>query len=249
MILLRAKHFRGGRKGRMARLKSLLFLLVILVASSACSSTRISGEIYLADIDELPESGELTTKILIGLPISGEDDCVEKRQQYNSVFRKSTGFKGMSFERCYKDGSDNLAQYSLDVPIKIGDPETSQLRTSFDVVREDDTASGTRHLYLRSKPSALCNLDDLLSDEFYQSLDLSKTSPKILISNDLRETQTLILDHIFVNGQPVIVPTEFEMERRDDLHLQLSNVTAAWVFNQSCRISLRYARIASWVGN
>ena len=246
MSLLSAKHFSVSRNGRISLRLPLLLLLSILLLGSACSSTRISGEIYLADIDELSEAGELTTKILIGLPISGEDDCVEKRQQYNSVFRKSTGFKGMTFERCYKDGSDNLAQYSLDVPIRIGDPDTSDLRTSFDVIREDDTASGMRHLYLRSKPSALCNLDDLLSDEFYQSLDLSQTSPKILISNDLRETQTLILDHIFVNGQPIIEPTEFELERRDDLHLQLSDVTAAWVFNQSCRISLRSARIAIW---
>lgn len=246
MILVRATQLRLSLNGRISLRQPLLLLLSILLLGSACSSTRISGEIYLADIDELPDSGELTTRILIGLPISGEDDCVEKRQQYNSVFRKSSGFKGMSFERCYKDGSDNLAQYSLDVPIKIGDPKSIDLSTSFDVIREDDSASGVRHLYLRSKPSALCNLDDLLSDEFYRSLDLSETSPKILISNDLRETQTLILDHIFVNGQPVIEPTAFELERRDDLHLELSDVTAAWVFNQSCRISLRSALIASW---
>lgn len=226
--------------------KRLSILLSVTLILAACNAS-ISTEIYLADIDELSEGEELIAKVMIGLPISSEDDCAEKKQRYAKVFRKSTGFKDMEFVRCYKDGYDNFAEYELEVPMRLVDPESTTMVDTFEIVRHDDPNSGVSGLYLRSKPSALCNLDKLISDEFWQSLDLSGASPKILITNDLRETQTLILEHVFVNGSPVIEPTTFKMDRRDTLRIALSNVTSAWVFSKSCSLHKRTALVAFWV--
>lgn len=225
----------------------LLFSSVILALFvSACSGTRISSEIYLVDIDEIPEVDNMTVKVMIGLPISSQDECAEQRQRYNGVFSKSAGFKNMQFVRCFEEGYDDFAEYELEVPMRMADPFSSPMEGTFEVVRQDDGATGNRHLYLRSNPNALCNLDDLISDEFYRSLDLSNVSPKFIITNDLRQDQTLILDHVFVNQAPVIEPTEFVMERRDSLNIVLSDVTAAWVFNKSCKINSRTAPVGIW---
>ncbi len=226
-------------------LPRIAMIIGIALALAACNAS-ISTEIYLADIDELSGGKELTASVMIGLPISGQDDCAEKKQRYAKVFRKSKGFKDMEFVRCYADGYDDLAEYELEVPMRLVDPETTSMIDAFEIVRYDDPDTDSSALYLRSNPSYLCDLDELISDEFWQSLDLSGASPQIVITNDLRDTQYLILEHVFVNGAPVIEPRLFEMERRDSLRVALSNVTSAWVFSKSCAIRKRSALVGIW---
>ena len=227
----------------------IMSLVILALLVSACSGTRISSEIYLIDIDEIPEVDDMTIKIMIGLPITSQDECTEDRREYEGYFRKSSGFKDMEFVRCYKDGYSDLAQFELEVPMRMTDPFASSMQNTFEIVRQDDTESGYRNLYIRSKPSALCNLDRILREETYRSLDLSSTSPKVVITNDLREPQTLILDHVFVNGVPLIKPTEIVMDRRDSVDVVLSDVTAAYIFNKSCNISSRTALVAVWAAD
>lgn len=223
-----------------------VLLLGILIFLTGCEA-RISTEVYLTDLHDLEETLELTTDVIIGLYVPSQDDCVEYRQRYQGVFSKSTGFRDMEYVRCYSEGSDHFAEYELKVPMRMVDPSATAMKGTFEVIRHDDSNAKTVNLYLRSKPSALCNLDKLIRDEFYQSVDFSETSPKITITNDFREPQTLILNHVFVNGSPVIEATEFELERRDSIEVALSNVTTAWVFNKSCNISSRTALVGTWV--
>ena len=228
------------------KLKYTLMIGMMLFLT-ACSSTRISSEIYLVDIDEIPDVEAMTVNVMIGLPISSQDECAESRQRYSDVFGESSGFKNMEFVRCYSEGSSNLAEYELEVPMRIADPYESSMQGTFEIVRNDDSQTGNRNLYIRSKPSALCNLNKLIRDEFYRSLDLSDTSPRVVITNDFRESQMLILSQVFVNGVPTIKPTEFVVERRDSVDVVLSDVTAAWVFDKSCNVSSRTALVAEWV--
>ena len=224
----------------------IAFFVGLMLAITACSGTRISSEIYLIDIDEIPDVEGMTAKVMIGLGISSQDECTEDRQEYEGYFRRSSGFKNMKFVRCYKDGYSDLAQFELEVPMRMVDPDSSSMTGTFEIIRHDDAETGFRKLYLRSKPSALCNLDKIIREETYRSLDLSGTSPKVVITNDLREPQTLILNQVFVNGLPVIEATEFELERRDSIEVELSNVTTAWVFKKSCSISSRTALVGIW---
>ena len=230
------------------KLKTAIIALIALLLT-VCSSTRISSEIYLVDIDEITDVEEMTVKVMIGLPISSQDECEERRQRYEGLFGKSSGFKDMEFVRCYSEGSSNLAEYELEVPMRLAEPYESSMQGTFEIIRHDDTESGNRSLYIRSKPSALCNLNKLIRDEFYTSLDLSDTSPKVVITNDFREPQTMILSHVFANGAPLIEPTEIVMARRDSLDVVLSDVTAAWVFDKSCNVSSRTALVAVWAAD
>ena len=223
----------------------MVYLIILMVLLAACEA-RISTEVYMGDLAEIEDEGELTTAVVIGLYIPSQDDCAEYRQRYQDVFRKSKGFKGMEYVRCYSEGSDHFAEYELEVPMRMVDPSSTAMKGTFEIIRHDDAATQSRNLYLRSKPSALCDLDDLISDEFWQSLDLTGTSPQITITNDLREPQTLILDHVFVNGSSVVETKEFTLDRRDSIEVALSNVTSAWVFDKSCNISSRMALVATW---
>lgn len=229
-----------------ASVRSVLVMLLVVLAT-ACNS-RLTGEIYLADLDELSPSESLTNLVSLHLPVSGsdEEDCVEYRNRYNSVFRQSRSFKNMEYVRCYSEGSDNFAEYELSIPLRLTDPSKGEMQGPVELIRHDE-ANGQRAIYIRVSPRALDNLGDLIYDEFYQSLDLTDTAPEILISNDLRKAQTVIINHAFVQNAPVVMPQEFVMERRDDLAIVLSDVTAAWIFAKSPALPPRYARIATWI--
>ncbi|MDE2950869.1 MAG: hypothetical protein OXT68_08875 [Chloroflexota bacterium] len=227
-------------------MKTKTILLVgLMMLFSACNA-RISSEIYLVDIDEVADIGDIATKVKIGLPISSQDECDEKRQEYEAMFSKSTGFKGMEFVRCYVDGYNDFAEYELDVPIRMVDPYQTSMEGVFEIIRHDDSATNNRHMYVRSNPSLLCNLDKIMREDTYRSLDLSDTSPLITVSNDFREPQTLILNQVFVNGSPLIEPTEIVLDRRDSISITLSDVTSAWIFNKSCSINSRTALVGIW---
>ena len=226
----------------------LITLFAVAILSVACNA-RLTGELYLGDLEELTPNESLKNNISLHLPVSGseQEDCVEYRDRYNTVFRKSSDFKGMEFVQCHSEGSDNFAEYELSIPLRMTDPASGQMQGPVELIRFDLPASDQRAIYIRVNPKALDNLGDLIYDEFYQSLDLTDTAPEILISNDIRESQTLILEHAFVQNAPVVEPQEFVLDRRDDLSIVLSDVTAAWIFETSSRQLPRYARIATWI--
>ncbi len=225
----------------------LLFLLLLVFVTAACNS-RLTGEVYLGDLDELTPDEELTNLVSLHLPVSGsdEEDCEEYRNRYNKVFRQSRSFKNMEYVRCHSEDSDNFAEFELSIPLRMTDPSMGTMRGPVELIRHDEE-NGQRAIYIRVDPKALDNLGDLIYDEFYRRLDLTDTAPEILISNDLREAQTVIISHAFVQNEPVVEPREFVLERRDDLSIVLSDVTAAWIFAKSSKLSPRYARIATWI--
>ncbi len=194
----------------------------------------------------MSDTDELTTKILIGLPFIETEECDVEKQRYQNLLKRSKGFKNITFERCFAADYGNYVEFGLAAPMRLVDPYETSVTGTFEIIRHDDAESGNHHIFIRSNPSALCDLDKLVIDEFWQSLDLNEVSPLIRISNDLRDPQTLILNHVFVNGSPVIESTEYVLERRDSVEVVLSDVTTAWVFDKSCNISSRTAQLGIW---
>lgn len=226
-----------------------LFVLVVLGCVSVACNSRLTGEIYLADLDEVTTSESLTNLISLHLPVSGseQEDCVEYRDRYDSVFAKSRDFKNMEYVRCYSEGSDNFAEYELDIPLRLTDPRSGRMEGPVELIRYDAQSENIRYIYIRVNPKSLDDLGDLIQDEFYQSLDLTDTAPEILISNDLRGMQQLLIEHAFVQNSPVVESETFELERRDSISVVLSDVTAAWIFEASPSLPPRFAKIATWL--
>lgn len=223
-----------------------LLLSIALLSLAACNSV-MSVDIYIADLVELEAGENLTTRALFGLYLPSQDDCAEYRQDYQNIFRKSKGFQDMEYVRCYSVEYDDFVEFAMDIPLRMGDPAAAAMEGPIEVVVHSEVESGTRGLYLRSNPEALCDLDELVLDKFYTRLDLSEVSPRITITNDLRQSQTLVFSHLFVDGDPVLDPAAFELERRDVVNIALSDVMSAWIFDRVCEGRTRTVRIATWI--
>ena len=218
--------------------------LIVAIVLAGCK-TKMSGELFLRDLDDLVD-GELTTKIVFHLPLPGMDECEEYRTRYDRVFAKSNDFKEMEFVKCADEGMDQFVEYELDIPLRLIDPEEEAISGAVEIFRHDDEDSSGRLIFIRANPPSLHDLDGHLNDEFHQDLDLSDTSPLIRLSNDLRSVQVFTVQHVFAQNRPVITPTSYMMGPRDNLEVKLSDVTSAWIFHKSATADPRVAAIGIW---
>ncbi len=225
-------------------------IFALLMLCTACNS-QISSHVYLRDVQDVLDGTPLSQFILIGVPISSSDDCEDDKARYERVYRYSVWFKQVEYVRCYAEGWNDYLEFELEVPILVADADGSfDLGSSpFGFLIQEDQEQSVRHFYLVSMPRALCDLDGLLREEFSRSLDLVGSPPTFIIQNDLHQQQDIVMGQVFVNGEPQVNQELFAIDRRQEIQVGLSNVTAAWVFNKSCDINLRSAIIATWVLN
>ena len=185
------------------QLPALLIVLTILL--TGCS-TRMSSEVYFRDLDDLPD-GDLTNKVVFHLPLTSMDECEEYRGRYDKVFKKSDDFKDMEYVKCVEGDLGDFIEYELDVPLRITNPAEGEMKGAVEFIRfSEEDAEELRMVFIRVNPASLHNLDELLSDEFYQGLDLSDTSPLIRLSNDMRSDQVFTVSHAFVQNDELDVP-------------------------------------------
>ena len=222
----------------------LLIVLAILLASC---KTRMTSELFFRDLNDLPD-GDLTNKIVFHLPLPTTDQCEDYRKRYDKVFNKSDDFKDMEFVKCVEGDLNDYIEYDLDVPLRLTDPIKGAMKGPVELIRySEEDAENLRLVFIRVNPPSLHNLDELLYEEFYQRLDLSETSPLIQISNDMRSDQIFIVQHVFVQNEPVITATRFTLEPRDSIDVVLSDVTSAWLFYVSEDADPRFAPIGLWI--
>ena len=233
----------------MLRITITLCCLVVLSLAMAGCASYVEGDIYLRDLDELTAEG-LTSRLYIHVPLPSLDECAEYQQRYDNIWSQSDEFQGMEFEQCHEEGWDNYLQYNLSVPLRSLDPvgETASMQAAIEVIQRT-TDDGHRALYLRVDPVSLDQVDTLLYDEFFEHLDFSDNPPLLRISNDLRESQTLVVAGAFVQNEPVLTPEAFTLEPRDTLEIVLSDVASAWLFKPDPAGSPRIALIGIWTSS
>ena len=233
----------------MLRITITLCCLVVLSLAMAGCASYVEGDIYLRDLDELTAEG-LTSRLYIHVPLPSLDECAEYQQRYDNIWSQSDEFQGMEFEQCHEEGWDNYLQYNLSVPLRALDPvgETAPMQAPIEIIQRT-TEDGHRALYLRVNPVSFDQLDTLLYDEFYEHLDLSDNAPLLRISNDLRESQTLVIAGAFVQNEPVLTPEAFTLEPRDILEIVLSDVASAWLFKSAPAGPPRIALVGIWTSS
>ena len=146
------------------QLPALLIVLTILL--TGCS-TRMSSEVYFRDLLTRRRPDK---QLVFHLPLPSTDECEEYRGRYDKVFKKSDGFKDMEFVKCVDlvTLSTTRCTFAFNQSGRGGNGRRSGVHP----LSDDDEE--LRNVFIRVNPASLHNLDELLSDEFYQGLDLSE---------------------------------------------------------------------------
>ena len=205
-------------------MRILLATVVAATILSACNFD-VAPELYVSDLKDVASGKELSlltpTTLTIEIPSCDKYDEYAKRLSGVAV--------GMLPEfrprGCEDGGFRDLLRAEALIPI-VADPKVwSDTGSMFGFLVEGQEGKiAVTMLVDQNKQGVLA---DRLDDEFHRTLDLSKSTIKVVLNNDLRALHTYVVKGVFVNGLPIAEPERFELERRRTAEIVLSNVAAS----------------------
>lgn len=205
----------------------------ICFAVAACASLAgckvgVQTDIYTADImDVLGGSEGLTTPMVLAFEVPGADGCEKARAGLSTPL--ADAYKSAEFIGCEKEGFDTYAQFRVPVDLvheKENDaPDSDQPIYIGARPIEDD---GVIHVAYWLNTKALEKFRAGIPEELTRfqpsepELHLSAT-----LSNDLSDPLDLEVNDAFADGRAIQGTQTFELERRNEVRISLSNVTNA----------------------
>ena len=213
-------------------IKKVLVLITFLLLLASCK-LEIDGEIYVADIIDVGEGGgTLNTSMNLSFEMSSEDKCNKEKEEISNILKKY--FINFVAKDCYREDYNSYLRIGADIPIIMdtapGDGQvdlSDKSAISFSVVKGENEQLRYYTTYIVLNNQLYDLISKEIKDKFYQTLKLNQTKIKLAINNDGRETEEVRFASSFVNGQPVVFPRNFKIERRQKIDYLGSNVTTA----------------------
>ena len=198
-------------------------LLVALIALPGCK-TQISTDLFTSDLIAATEGKTITAPLEIGMEAGSKDKCNDTAPAILQAIE--TKFAEAEFIGCQDAGWDTFARFRVQAEVIAFADEPPTPNEAFAIgVRASDLSFSVVYLINRKAARAIW---DALPEELteYQTY---KLEPVLfaLLNNDLRTSVTVTTDDVFADGTPIQGTVNRDMPRRDQIELQMSNVTNA----------------------
>ena len=207
----------------MNRIALAVTLVVCLVA--ACKM-NLTTDVYSTDIWDAAVGTEgLTSPATMAFEVPGIDDCDEHTAEISEIM--SGVVKEFRPRGCERDGMESFLLADTQVPILDSFPAWNSSDTLFGIVvtELDDAISADMFMNLDKYRI----LTERMDDKFHQSIDLATSAVIIILNNDSRGSIEFSVNGVFVNGEPVLTPSTFQLERRRKAEVKFSNVATAYL--------------------
>lgn len=208
-------------------MKQLILAAAAVVALTGCKIVA-QTDIYTSDVLAVVENGEtMTTPMVMSFEVAGADGCAKAESLILGPLE--TAFGGAEYIGCAKRDFDTFADFRLpvdlvfevtngasdsDQPIYIG----GNIDEGGDLIRIDYYVNQTAmDAFMASIPEELTRYQSGTPD-----FELSAT-----ISNDLRSDIKIEVNDVFADGQPIQKSKVFDLPRRGEVKIDLSNVSNA----------------------
>ena len=208
----------------MKKLRLTILLFSTLAILSACKFNLIS-ELYLSDLREvaLNENTELTTPATLEIEIPSEEKCQEYSTKLTNLMEGL--ISGISPKGCEDRGYDTYLLIDVQIPIVNGFDAWHEIDLLFGIllsVSDEETS-----VYMMNNLEKYEILTKRIYDEFYQTLDISKSKITIVLNNIQQQDEVILTRGVFLDNTPVDNFREFVLKRRDRIDITLSNVGSA----------------------
>ena len=207
----------------MNRIALAVTLVVCLVA--ACKM-NLTTDVYSTDIWDAAVGTEgLTSPATMAFEVPGIDDCDEHTAEISEIM--SGIVKEFHPRGCERDGMESFLLADTQVPILDSFPAWNSSDALFGIVvtELDDAISADMFMNLDKYRI----LTERMDDKFHQSIDLATSAVIIILNNDSRGSIEFSVNGVFVNGEPVLTPSTFQLERRRKAEVKFSNVATAYL--------------------
>ena len=204
------------------KIRYCLFLLLILICISSCK-LDMNTDIYLRDIKDVAldnAEGLITSGILkVGVP-----DCENKEQISEVTSLLSDYFLNVSEKSC-EAGMGSLITMGIDIPI-INSIKNWSLKTSSTTALLTKFSKSDSSIYVvfALNKTKFENLNSAVQTKFFDKLNLDESTVSFSVRNDGRKNEVAVISGSFVDGKPVMFPTNFTLARRNKIDVTPSDV-------------------------
>ena len=197
-------------------------MLLILICISSCK-LDMNTDIYLRDIKDVAldnAEGLITSGILkVGVP-----DCKNKEQISEVTSLLSDYFLNVSEKSC-EAGMGSLITMGIDIPI-INSIKDWSLKTSSTTALLTKFSKSDSSIYVvfALNKTKFENLNSAVQTKFFDKLNLDESTVSFSVRNDGRKNEVAVISGSFVDGKPVMFPTNFTLARRNKIDVTPSDV-------------------------
>ena len=183
----------------------------------------MNTDIYLRDIKDVAldnTEGLITSGILkVGVP-----DCENKEQISEVTSLLSDYFLNVSEKSC-EAGMGSLITMGIDIPI-INSIKDWSLKTSSTTALLTKFSKSDSSIYVvfALNKTKFENLNSAVQTKFFDKLNLDESTVSFSVRNDGRKNEVAVISGSFVDGKPVMFPTNFTLARRNKIDVTPSDV-------------------------
>ena len=204
------------------KIRYCLFLLLILICISSCK-LDMNTDIYLRDIKDVAldnTEGLITSGILkVGVP-----NCENKEKISEVTSLLSDYFLNVSEKSC-EAGMGSLITMGIDIPI-INSIKDWSLKTSSTTALLTKFSKSDSSIYVvfALNKTKFENLNAAVQTKFFDKLNLDESAVSFSVRNDGRKNEVAVISGSFVDGKPVMFPTNFTLAIRNKIDVTPSDV-------------------------
>ena len=183
----------------------------------------MNTDIYLRDIKDvaLDNAEDLITSgtLKVGVP-----DCNNKEQISEVTNLLKYYFLNVSEKSC-EAGMGSLITMGIDIPI-INSIKDWSLKTSSTTALLTKFSKSDSSIYVvfALNKTKFENLNSAVQTKFFDKLNLDESTVSFSVRNDGRKNEVAVISGSFVDGKPVMFPTNFTLARRNKIDVTPSDV-------------------------
>ena len=207
-------------------MKRTALTAIILVSLVAACKMNLTTDVYSTDLwDAADGSAELTAPATMAFEVPGIDDCDEHSAEISKIMLDVVN---EFYPRgCERDGMESFLLADTQVAILPSFSEWSNSTALFGIVVTARDAAISADMFMNVDKYEI--LTERMDDKFHQSVDLATSAVIIVLNNDSRGSIEFSVDGVFVNGEPVLTTSTFQLERRHKAEIKFSNVATSYL--------------------
>ena len=200
------------------------FLAIAACVALAGCETHISTDLFTSDLIAATEGEKLTAPLVIGMQAASEEKCEESADAILAAVKSQ--FETAEFIGCAKIEYNTFARYRVQAAIVAFEGQVPVTEAPFSIgVYQDER---NYHVSYLTNPAGARAIWDALPEDMtqYKTYKLEPVLSAVL-NNDLRATVSVTTDDVYADGTPIQGTATYELPRRDQVELHMSNVTNA----------------------
>ena len=187
---------------------------------------NLTADVYSTDLrDVAAGTTDLTAPATLALQVPGTDKCDEHTAQISEIMAGVVD--DFAPKGCESVKMESFLMADIQMPLLNSEATWKQSNSLFGIIVATNGDNIDARIVLNVDKYEI--LTNRMKEKFHQTVDLSQSKISLIVNNDERNPVLFSAEAVFVNGEPVLNETDYELKRRHKAEIRFSNVAAAYM--------------------